>query len=179
MRPSLPPDSMSAVGPDCELCSLDTDVRWAAVPNCPMQRRWSENAELVSFRIGEHDPAHVELSHICPSRAEGEDALDLRLLVLRAEIEVEPILDDLAIWNLPEEDLRRDVDLAASLGRLDDVLLVALEGDAPSQSLRPEACETLAIGAVDNNGLNPDVHEPTIRGTPLVSNGRVRGSSPL
>jgi hypothetical protein len=116
------------------------------------------------------------LSDIRPSRAEGEDALDLRLLVLRAEIEVEPILDDLAIRNLPEEDLRRDVDLAAPLGRLDDVLLVALEGDAPSQSLRPEACETLAVGAVDDNGLDPDVHEPTIRGTPLVSNGRVRGS---
>jgi hypothetical protein len=78
--------------------------------------KWRENAELVSFRIGEHDPAHVPLPDLRTSRAEGEDALDLSLLILRAEVEVESILDDLAIRNLHEQDVRRDVNLAAPSG---------------------------------------------------------------
>jgi hypothetical protein len=124
-------------------------VHRAAVLAVRCRGKWSENAELVSFRIGEHDPADVALPDIRPSRAEGEDALDIRLLILRAEVEVEAILDDLVIRNLPEKDVRRDVDLAAPLGWLDDVLLVALKGDAPSQNLRPEASEALAVGGVD------------------------------
>jgi hypothetical protein len=102
------------------------------------------------------------LPDIHTSRAEGEDALDIRLLILRAEVEVESILDDLAIRNPYEKDVRRNVDLAAPLGWLDGVLVVALEGDTPSESLRPEASEALTIGGVDDNALDPDVHEPTI-----------------
>ena len=141
---------------------LAAEFRWKAVLAVRRRGKWRKNAELVPFRIGEHDPAHVPLTDLRSSRAEGEDALDLRLLILRAEVEVESILDHLAIRNLHEKDVRRDVDLTAPLGWLDGVLPVALKGDTPPESLRPEACEALAVGGVHDYALDPDVHAPTI-----------------
>ena len=39
------------------------------------------NAELVAVRIGQHDPADLALTQVGLGRAEGEQAVDLRLLV--------------------------------------------------------------------------------------------------
>src|SRR5438045_4378413 len=89
------PDCMSAGG-----------ERWPAalrtyhvLPACPaieladgrlMRRR--QHAELVALGVGEHDPGLLALSDVDPLRAEADEALDLRITIIRAEVKVQPIL---------------------------------------------------------------------------------------
>ncbi len=59
--------------------------------------RWTraEHAELVSFWIGENDPRPLTLSNVDLRSAQREQAIDLKVLVVGAEVEVEPVLDRL------------------------------------------------------------------------------------
>ena len=98
------------------------------------------------------------MTDVDPTGSELDQAVDLRLLIKRPEIEMQAVLHGLAVGHLHEQDVRRDVDLGAAFRRFDSPLVRALIGDAPSQSLRPEVSKAFAVGGVDDNALDPDVH---------------------
>src|SRR5687768_6377811 len=66
--------------------------------NCALSG--GQQAELVAIGIGHHDPADLPLADVDPSRPEGDETLDLRLLVAVrrwSEVEVEPVLPKLRV----------------------------------------------------------------------------------
>jgi hypothetical protein len=124
-----------------------------------------QDAELVALGVREHHPGDVvALTDVDPLGAETDQTLDLSGLIRRPEVEVEPVLADLLVRHLHEQDVRRNVDRRVTLRRLDRPLGVALVGDRPAQDLRPEPGEPFAIVAVDDDALDPDVHRATPQG---------------
>ena len=92
------------------------------------------------------------------SGAEGEQAIDLRLLVARSEIEMQPVLGHFVVGHLDEEEVRSHIELRAAGGRLYDRLVSVLVGDAPPQSLGPETGQLWAVARVDDEALNSNAH---------------------
>jgi len=62
-----------------------------------------------------------------PAAAERFQPGDLGSLIAWPQIKVQPVLDDLALGNLQEEQVRDDAILGAPLGRLEDHLVVRLK----------------------------------------------------
>ena len=64
-------------------------------------RPTAENAELVAFGVGQHDPRHVALLDVGMSGAEAQQAGDLYGLIIWLEIEMQPVLVPLGVRDLP------------------------------------------------------------------------------
>ncbi len=102
-------------------------------------------------------------------RAQGDQALDLLVpgAVLRHQVEVDPVLDLLALLDPDEEQrdaLRVDLDLRVT-GH------VALAQGAVHH-LRPEHREGVGVGAVERHMSHKRSHAPTVtRQAPLVQPG--------
>jgi hypothetical protein len=79
-------------------------VREAAV-------RWSagENAELVTFRVGEHDPGHVALADVGAAGAEVEEPLHLVFLVVGVEVEMQSVLMGFGVVLAHEQQRRNAI----------------------------------------------------------------------
>ena len=66
------------------------------------------DAEHVALGVGENHPRDgVALSDIDSARSERLCSRDLSRLVVGAEVEVEAVLDSLALWNPAEQDVGR------------------------------------------------------------------------
>jgi hypothetical protein len=99
----------------------------------------AEHAELVVLRVGQHDPRHVGgLSDRRPRRAESDQALDLGVLVLEAQVEMEPVLSGGRVRHAQEQQVRYDAVLSAARRRLQDDLLAGVMGAAPAEGRLPE-----------------------------------------
>src|SRR5690606_25910931 len=116
----------------------------------------AEDAELVALGIGEHDPRLVAgLPDVGVPGTQRQEALDLRFLVVRAKIDVQPVLAGLLVRRDSEQQAR------LAVGRGTDLeFLVGLVHDHPAQRLLPPAAERDRAGGVDDELL------------PLHSHGR-------
>ena len=76
-------------------------VRDAGTPSGPAR---GQHAELVALRVLEHDPGLVTgLPDVRVPGPEGQEAGDLRPLVVGAEIQVEAVLAVLGVRGAPEQ----------------------------------------------------------------------------
>src|SRR4029079_7420902 len=94
---------------------------------CASARR--QHAELVTVRVGQHDPADVALADVDTGRAEGEQSLDLDVLVTAGEwgeVDVHPALP--VVRNQRRAAPR---DLRAAGRRADRGLLVLVPDQRP------------------------------------------------
>src|SRR5690349_20570755 len=114
----------------------------------------SEDAELVALRVGQHDPRHVvALTHVDVPGSHVDQPLDLRVAVVRIEVDVQPVLAEFRVVDLHEHEHR--VDLA---GRRDDDLFLVLEGDVVVEHLGPPAPQPPRVEGVDDDGMPPAPH---------------------
>lgn len=69
-----------------------------------------ENAELIPFRVGKDDPAHIPLANVDVSSTQVEQPPDLVVLlpVAWADVEVDPVLDRLALGYARERQRRQN-----------------------------------------------------------------------
>src|SRR5215212_6190763 len=98
-------------------------------------------AELVAVGIGHHHPADLPLPDVDPSRPEGDEALDLRLLIpVRRwrDVEVQPVLS-----LLGHHGRTAPRDLRTAVRRADRRLLVLVPDHWPAQRLAPEVPDLL------------------------------------
>src|SRR3954467_15068747 len=69
----------------------------------------TEHAELVALRIRQHHPLLVTLPYARVPRPQGEESGDLGLLVVGAEVEVQPVLQGLLLGHRCEQQPRKAV----------------------------------------------------------------------
>ena len=67
---------------------------------CLLRRSGTEDAELVALGIGHDHPADLALTDVGPARSERDEALDLGVLVVGAQVEVDAILHRLPLRHL-------------------------------------------------------------------------------
>jgi hypothetical protein len=96
----------------------------------------AEHAKLIPLRVGEHDPWLLALSDVNSSSAQGKQTVDLLILILRAKVEVEPILARLPIKNPDKQKPRKPVRRRTDLEYLD-----RLVDDHPPQRPSPPASQ--------------------------------------
>src|SRR3712207_5655074 len=68
---------------------------WGAAHPDPVALSRGQHAELVAIGIDQHHPADLALADVDPSRPEGDQTVDLRLLIPGdrwSEVEVQPVL---------------------------------------------------------------------------------------
>jgi hypothetical protein len=113
----------------------------------------SKDAELVTFRVGQDDPCLDALADIGPRGAEGEEPLDLCVLVVGTEVEVQPVLARLALRHRDEEKPRKAVFVRS------DLELVGLVVDHyPAERFLPPAAKRHWIFRVNVNLLPFKTH---------------------
>jgi len=100
-----------------------------------------QHTELMAIRVGHHYPADLALADVDASRSEGDETVDLSLLVTVgrwSEVEVQPVLPGLRHqWRTAPRDLR------TAARRADRGLLVLVPDQRPSQRLAPEVPDPL------------------------------------
>jgi hypothetical protein len=69
----------------------------------------AKNAELVTFRVSQNDPGLGALSHINVCGAKSNEPLDLSFLVVRPEVEVQPVFARLGLGYPSEQQPRKAV----------------------------------------------------------------------
>ena len=108
------------------------------------------DAELVACRVDHHRPAPaVPLDPPDPGRPEGDQALDLRLLVLGGQVEVDAVLDRLGLGDSLEQEA------GAGFVRIAEV--EELAGRLPpfvAEDRGPELGQALDVEAVDCDGVD-------------------------
>jgi hypothetical protein len=106
----------------------------------------SENAEFVALRIGQNDRSLVALSDVGIRRAKVDQASHFSFLVVRTEIEMEPVLGGLRL-RYSSEQQTGDLD-----GRRSDleILRIVVHND-PAQRRRPPSPQRLWVGRVDDD----------------------------
>src|SRR5215210_5952145 len=94
-----------------------------------------QDTELIAIGISHHHPADFAVADVGSSRSEGEQAVDLRLLITvrrRREVEVQPVLPWLRHqWRTAPGDLR------TAARRADRGLLVLVPDQRPAQRFTP------------------------------------------
>jgi hypothetical protein len=93
-----------------------------------------------------------------PGAAERLKPGDLGGLVGWAKIQMEPVLDGLALGNLEEYQVGRDAVLRAARWRLESDLVFLLPGTAPAQRRFPEAGDPGRVGGVQAQALDAYFH---------------------
>src|SRR5689334_8462106 len=103
-------------------CSTRARSRWYGVRPYPLSlagsgtHRWAsavmistlgppraEHAELVALRVGEQHPRHVTLADVDRAGAHPDQPFHLGLLVVRAQVQVQPVLADLGVHTDAEQ----------------------------------------------------------------------------
>lgn len=139
-----------------------------------------EHVELVSVRVGHDHPADVALADAHLAGAECFQPGDLGGLIAGPQIQMQPVLDYLLPGNSQEEQIRDNAVLRTALGRLQDNLVVRLEGAPPAERRLPERRDLRRITGVDTQALNAYIHTVTVASRGALSNGfavRQPGSS--
>src|ERR1700733_3370958 len=132
-------------------------TRWSARRPSPVRSGAAvrQDAELVPLRVSEYDPAHVALADVGVPGTQAEQAPDLLVLlsVGGGDIEVPPVLDDLALGNASECQRRRHwpaeglVPTHQRRANRDGLVVLFLHLVAKDRA--PEPGETTGIGPVD------------------------------
>src|SRR6266702_1997725 len=124
-----------------------------------LRRQRLEHAELVARRIGHHHPAHVRLlADVDPPGAEVPQPRHLGGLVLRPQVQVQPVLASFVLGYPQEQQVRSDPVLRAAGGRLEHDLVVPLEGAAPAERGLPEGRQSGRVRRIDAQALDANVH---------------------
>jgi hypothetical protein len=119
--------------------------------------RRGQHAELVALRVGEYNPGLLALSDVDPLRAEADEALDLRVTVMWAEVKVQSVLHYLPLRDSDEQQPR------APIGRRTDLeLLGIVVHDHPAERVQPPAAEGSGIAGVDDDLFPLDAHPQSV-----------------
>jgi hypothetical protein len=95
-----------------------------------------ENAELVAFRVSEHDPRRFSLPNIGSRGAKHEKSFDLQISVVGPEVEVKPVLGLLPVGDMGEQEPGK-----AICGWSDLELVRVIVDDNPPESFSPPVPE--------------------------------------
>ena len=117
----------------------------------------AENAELVALRVGKNDPRHIPLPDVDIPGAQGEKALDLVGLIVRSEIQMEPILSRFGFGYPDEDDSWRLPGMF-----LDFELLGVFVHHRPAEGSSPPSPQAHRVGRVDYYLLPPQRHGYTV-----------------
>src|SRR6266511_3016113 len=100
-----------------------------------------QHTELIAIGIGHHHPADLALADVDSSRPEGDETVDLGLLITVdrwSEVEMQPVLACFRPhWRTAPRDLR------TALRRANRGLLVLVPDQRPAQRLTPEVSDLL------------------------------------
>ena len=80
-----------------------------ACPVAGLGHSRSEYAELIAFGVLKHNPGLLPLPNVRSRGSEREQSVDLRISVVWAKVEVQPILDGLLLWNRHEQETRETI----------------------------------------------------------------------
>lgn len=111
-------------------------------------RAIAEYAELIAFWISEHDPRCVALADVHACRSERDEAFDLGILVIRSEVEMQPVLVLLDLGHRLKKHPRQLIDVRADL----ELLRVVVDDD-PVERLKPPLTKRNGISSVDDDLL--------------------------
>ena len=112
---------------------------WVVAGSCDGLRRvvgfqCPEDAELVAFGVSHDDPRHgVGLADIDPTGTESLCSRDLQRLIIRTQVNVEPVLDPLSLWNPGKQHVGRHTILRRAFRRFEHNLIGFLERDTPAE----------------------------------------------
>jgi len=131
----------------------------------PLSRRppRRQDAELVALRIGQHHPRNLTLPDIDTRRAEGDQSIDLCLLVIRTQVKVEAVLNHLGRFDGYEQDPRQPIDLWLDLEHR-----WAIIDHHPPQRLAPPATKCHRVMRSDDDLFPLETHGPTLT-TPFTA----------
>lgn len=130
----------------------------------------AEYAKFVSFRISEHNPGHVvTLTDVGAGRAQGEQTLDLRVPIVRPEVEVEPIETDLRIGDRQEQQTGKSRRRSSDL---DDVVF-GIEY-CPSERVAPPLSERFRIERVHRQLFEFQCHNSHIPNPGILMSAIIR-----
>ncbi len=104
----------------------------------------AQNAELIAFGIGEHDPRNAALINVDPRCSKAQKPVDLGGLVVGPEVEMQSVLGFLDVVAQQEEDPRRSVGGWSNLNKLRPFV-----DDRPAERFRPPVPETSRVASVD------------------------------
>jgi Virulence activator alpha C-term len=127
-------------------------------------RERPQHIELVAIRVGHDHPADLALADAHPAGAERFQPGDLGGLIARPQVQMQPVLDYLALGNSQEEQVGGDTILEASLRGLEDHLIFRLGRAPPAQCRLPERRDPRRIAAVDAQALDAYIHPATVVG---------------
>src|SRR5215472_6989096 len=102
------------------------------------ERERPQHVELVAVRVGHDHPADLALADADPASAERFQPGGLSALIAGPQIQVQPVLDDLAFGNPQEQQIRGHAILRASLRRLQDNLIIRFVCTPPAERRLPE-----------------------------------------
>ena len=121
-----------------------------------------QDIELVAIRIGHDHPADLPLADVDPAGTQGLQPGDLGGLVTGPQIQVQPVLDDLALRYLQEQQVGDDAILPAPLRRLENDLAFLLERPPPAERRLPEGSDLGRVTGIDAQTLDAYIHAPTL-----------------
>src|SRR5205085_8077166 len=112
------------------------------------------DAELVALRVPERGPRHAPLVVAADQRrTQPADALHLRLQVVGAQVEVDPVLGRLGLGDLEKEHPGPDRPVAAQLGHERVHRAHPVAGER-----RPEPGQGDGVGAVEGDAVEAEGH---------------------
>src|SRR6266511_2676818 len=127
-----------------------------------------QDAELVAFRVGEHDPGLRPLTHVGMAGSQADQALHLGLLraVNRADVKMQAVLDRLAFGHGHEHQRRDTGSLSHLLGQVSRFLLpgrdlhpVVARVHLITQDVGPERRLRRRVVAIDHDLGDPAYYE--------------------
>jgi hypothetical protein len=126
---------------------------------CPRDVRLPgpEYAELVTFRVGEHDPRLLSLPNVRSRGAKHQKSFDLHISVVGPEVEMKPVLRLLALGDGNEQEARK-----AIRGWSDLELVRVVVDDHPPESVSPPAPKYKRVSCIDNRLLPLEGHDAIV-----------------
>jgi hypothetical protein len=135
-------------------------VTAAPIRDVPLPGAGTKHAELVAFRVSEHDPRLLSLPNICSRGAKHEKAFDLQILVVGPEVEVKPVLGLLTVGDMGEQEPGK-----AICGWSDLELVRVVVDDHPPEGFSPPVPEYHRVPCIDNRLLPFEAHDAIVETT--------------